>query len=136
MSIEEIKKRFVNEIKLRGYEDKYIDRNEEREILQIAIQLGVSIDAARTALAQVCDGQGYVLESVVLKQIKDQVEAAAGNDGRIDQTGVRPDLRQRRAGGRRQEERPAGQEDDRAGDGGHRQQQGQDAGGSATGTRR
>ena len=44
MSIDDIKKRFVNEIKLRAYDDKYIDKNEEREILQIAIQLGVSIE--------------------------------------------------------------------------------------------
>jgi hypothetical protein len=85
MSIDEIKKRFVNEIKLRAYDDKYIDKNEEREILQIAIQLGVSIDSARVALVQVCDDASYVMESTVLKLIKDQVEAAAGNDGKVDQ---------------------------------------------------
>jgi hypothetical protein len=85
MSLEEVKKRFVNEIKLRAYDDKYIDKNEEREILQIAIQFGVNIDSARGALVQVCDEHGYVVESVLLKQIKDQVEAAAGNDGRVDQ---------------------------------------------------
>jgi uncharacterized membrane protein YebE (DUF533 family) len=85
MSIDEIKKRFVNEIKLRAYDDKYIDKNEEREILQIAIQLGVSIDSARAALVQVCDENSFVMESQLLKQIKDQVEAAAGNDGKIDQ---------------------------------------------------
>ena len=85
MSIEEIKKRFVNEIKLRAYDDKYIDKNEEREILQIAIQLGVSIDSARMALIQVCDDNSYILESVILKSIKDQVETAAGNDGKVDQ---------------------------------------------------
>ncbi len=85
MSIEEIKKRFVNEIKLRAFDDKYIDKNEEREILQISIQLGVSIDSARGALVQVCDENGYIMESQLLKQVKDQVEAAAGNDGKIDQ---------------------------------------------------
>lgn len=85
MSMEEVKKRFVNEIKLRAYDDKYVDRNEEREILQIAIQLGVSIDSARTALAQVCDDSGYVLESSIVKMIRENVEAAAGNDGKIDQ---------------------------------------------------
>ena len=85
MSIEDIKKRFMNEIKLRAYDDKYIDKNEEREILQIAIQLGVSIDSARGALVQVCDEHSYVMESQILKQIKDQVEAAFGNDGKIDQ---------------------------------------------------
>jgi ABC-type Fe3+-hydroxamate transport system substrate-binding protein len=85
MSVEEIKKRFVNEIKLRAYDDKYIDKNEEREILQIAIQLGVSIDSARMALVQVCEDHNYVMESVLLKMIKEQVEAAFGNDGKIDQ---------------------------------------------------
>ena len=85
MSVEEIKKRFVNEIKLRAYDDKYIDKNEEREILQIAIQLGVNIDSARGALVQVCDEQGYIVESVILKMMKDQVETASGNDGKVDQ---------------------------------------------------
>lgn len=85
MSVDEIKKRFVSEIKLRAYDDKYIDKNEEREILQIAIQLGVNIDSARGALVQVCEDHSYVLESVVLKAVKDQVESAFGNDGKIDQ---------------------------------------------------
>jgi hypothetical protein len=85
MSIEEIKKRYVNEIKLRAYDDKYIDRNEEREILQIAIQMGVSIESARSALIQVCDEHSYIMESQIVKQIKDQVETAAGNDGKVDQ---------------------------------------------------
>jgi len=85
MSLEEVKKRFVNEIKLRAYDDKYVDKNEEREILQIAIQLGVSIDSARSALVQVCEDGGYILESGVIKTIKDNVEAAAGDDGKIDQ---------------------------------------------------
>jgi hypothetical protein len=85
MALEDIKKRFVDEIKLRAYDDKYIDKNEEREILQIAIQQGVGIDSARSALSQVCENQGYVMESNLLKTIKDQVETAAGNDGKVDQ---------------------------------------------------
>ena len=85
MALEDIKKRFVDEIKLRAYDDKYVDKNEEREILQIAIQQGVSIDSARSALQQVCEHQGYVLESSLVKTIKEQVETAAGNDGKVDQ---------------------------------------------------
>ena len=85
MSLDEIKKRFVNEIKLRAYDDKYVDRDEEREILQIAVQLGVGVDSARQALAQVCEQSHYVLESAVLKLIKTQIEAAMGDDGRVDQ---------------------------------------------------
>ncbi|HSQ58251.1 MAG TPA: hypothetical protein VLM40_21175 [Gemmata sp.] len=84
MSIDDIKKRFVNEIKLRGYDDRYIDKNEEREILQIAIQLGVTIDSARGALAQVCGENSYIMESQLLQQIKDQLEAATGDDRKVD----------------------------------------------------
>ena len=85
MSLDDVKRQFVEQVKLRAYDDKYIDKNEEREILQIAIQLGVSIESARMALVQVCEEHGYVVESQVLKMIKDQVESAFGNDGKIDQ---------------------------------------------------
>ena len=85
MSLEDLKKRFVDEIKLRAYDDKYVDRNEEREILQIAIQQGISIDSARQALAQVCDHNEYVLESGVIKLMKDGIDSAAGNDGKVDE---------------------------------------------------
>ena len=85
MSSEDIKKRFVDEIKLRAYDDKYVDKNEEREILQVAIQQGISIDSARSALQQVCEHQGYVLESTLLKLMKDQIEVASGNDGKVDE---------------------------------------------------
>ncbi|VTS08444.1 hypothetical protein [Tuwongella immobilis] len=85
MATEELKKRFKDEIKLRAYDDKYIDKNEEREILQIAIQQGISIDSARNALVQVCEMESFVLESALHKLIKEQVDAAAGNDGKIDQ---------------------------------------------------
>ena len=85
MSVEDIKKRFVNEIKLRAYDDKYIDKNEEREILQTALQAGVTVDSARAALAQVCEANSYVLESKVLNEIKDLIETFASNNGKIDE---------------------------------------------------
>lgn len=85
MNLDEIKKRFVEEVKLRAYDDKYIDRKEEREILQIALQNGISVDSARSALAQVCEAQDYVLESKVLTQLKDILDTSASNDGSIDE---------------------------------------------------
>lgn len=85
MTLDEVKKRFVEEVKLRAYDDKYIDKNEEREILQIALQAGITVDSARSALAQVCESNNYVLEATVLKQIKDLIDIQAGNDGKIDE---------------------------------------------------
>jgi hypothetical protein len=85
MDLDAVKKRFVEEVKLRAYDDKYIDKNEEREILQIAIQQGVSVDSARAALGQVCESNGYVVESKVLSEVKDLIETFAQNDGSIDE---------------------------------------------------
>ena len=125
MSVEDIKKRFVNEIKLRAYDDKYLDKNEEREILQIAIQLGVSIDSARGALVQVCDEHSYVLESQLIKQI----QGFGGSGGRQRRScrseRIRPDFPHGQEVGRRQEERSRRQEDDRHDHGRDRQQQGE-----------
>ena len=85
MPLEEIKRRFIDEIKLRAYDDEYIDRNEEREILQIAIQQGISVDSARLSLAHVCEHLGYVLESAVITTIKEEVQTAISNDGQMDE---------------------------------------------------
>ena len=82
LSLEDVKKRFVEEVKLRAYDDKYIDR---KEILQIALQNNISVDSARAALAQVCESQDYVLESKVLIQLKDILDTSASNDGSIDE---------------------------------------------------
>ncbi len=85
MNLDEVKRQFVEQVKLRAYDDKYIDKNEEREILQIALQHGVTVDSARAALAQVCESNGYVLESRVLSEIKDLIDTFASNDGKIDE---------------------------------------------------
>jgi len=85
MNLDEVKRRFIEEIKLRAYDDKYVDRNEEREILQFALQQGITIDSARSALAQVCEAQGYILERTVIERIKEDLAVYMGNDGRIDE---------------------------------------------------
>ena len=85
MTLDEVKRQFVEQVKLRAYDDKYIDKTEEREILQIALQQGVTVDSARSALAQVCEANGYVLESVALKAVKEMIDIQAGNDGKIDE---------------------------------------------------
>src|SRR5258708_23052335 len=84
MTLDEVKKRFVEEVKLRAYDDKYIDKNEEREILQIALQQGVTVYSAPAALAQECDTHGYVLESNAISNLKDLIETFASNTGKTD----------------------------------------------------
>ncbi len=85
MNLDEVKRQFVEQVKLRAYDDKYIDKDEEREILQLAIQQGVTVDSARSALAQVCESNGYVIESRVLNEVKDLIDTFASNDGKVDE---------------------------------------------------
>jgi len=85
MTLDEVKRQFVEQVKLRAYDDKYVDKGEEREILQLALQQGVTVDSARAALAQVCETNGYVLESSALKAVKELIDIQAGNDGKIDE---------------------------------------------------
>ena len=82
MTADDVKAKLLKEIHLRGYDDHYIDRNEEREILQIALQLGESYDAARADMTAVCAASGYVLESVVVRELGEKAKQA----GVIDRT--------------------------------------------------
>lgn len=77
MSPEELQSRYVAEIEKRGQDDRYIDGVEERELMQIAIQHGFSTDRARTVLADVCRERGYVIEAVVVRQIREKLLATA-----------------------------------------------------------
>jgi len=83
---EDIRTRFLNEIKLRAYDDRYVDGKEEKEILQLAISMNVDIDTARMALVQVCENNNFILESVILRDAKAQFQASMGNDGKIEES--------------------------------------------------
>jgi hypothetical protein len=85
MTLDAVKQRFEQEVKARGYRDQYIDENEEREIIQIAIQQGCTTDSAVATLAMVCERLSYVLESKVLDQVKDLLDTFASNDGKVDE---------------------------------------------------
>jgi len=84
MNIDELKQRFIEEVKLRAYDDKYIDKKEEKEILQEAIRLGVTVDSARSALLQVCEEVDYIIESELDAKAKEVLMQFALNDGYID----------------------------------------------------
>lgn len=69
--IEGIKQKFVEHVKLRGFDDKYIDKIEEKEILQQGIDMGLAVETARIALIQTCENLTYVLESELDKKTKE-----------------------------------------------------------------
>ncbi len=84
MDINEVRRRFVEEIRLRAYDDRFVDKAEEKEILQTAVSLGVSLESAREALAYVCEQEKYTLESGFEAKAKELLNQFAAGDGKVD----------------------------------------------------
>jgi hypothetical protein len=76
MSADDLQGLCVAQIRLRSYDERYIDENDEREILEIIGQQGAAPDSARNTLFEVCDRHNYVLESRVLADLKDRIATA------------------------------------------------------------
>jgi hypothetical protein len=97
-----IKERFVEAIRHRAVDDRYIDQNEEREIVQIALEVGMSRDAAHAELAQVCSENGYILETDIARVLRKRLDDVVGRDGMIHSRGFHTlfTVAQEMAGGR------------------------------------
>lgn len=71
---------FSERVKLRAYDDKYIDKIEERDILQQGLELGMTVDQARDALAAICLENGYIMESAVFRDLLQRLCKLAQRD--------------------------------------------------------
>ncbi|MCK5716151.1 MAG: hypothetical protein KAH77_01590 [Thiomargarita sp.] len=86
MAISElIRKRFIEFIMLRVYDDQYIDRQEEKEILEEGIKRGMGVDEGLSLIRQVAAEKGFVIERVAEESAKKILHQFAVNDGVIDQ---------------------------------------------------
>ncbi|CAK0762039.1 conserved hypothetical protein [Gammaproteobacteria bacterium] len=75
---------FVDYIKLQVYEDGYIDRAEERKLLERSIELGIGIDEGLSIMRNLSQQQGYVIEREVENQAKEVLGRFAVSGGVID----------------------------------------------------
>ncbi len=80
-----LRQRFNEEVKLRAYDDHYIDLKEEKEILQIGIQQGMTLAQSQDILRFVCRKEGYAVESVIEEQIDTLLTQFASSNGKIDE---------------------------------------------------
>ncbi len=86
MYLDEVKRQFVEQVKLRAYDDKYIDKNEEREILQIAMPAGRHRRFGPRRPGPGLRGPGLRPgEQGRCPTIKELIETFANNDGKIDE---------------------------------------------------
>ena len=72
-----IKNDLIEAIRLRGKSDSYIDRSEEREILQFALQKGLMLDQGHQVLLEVCKQSNYIMESHLLEDLLEQIKSFA-----------------------------------------------------------
>jgi hypothetical protein len=81
---EDVKNRFVEYIKLQGFDDQYIDRTEEKKILETAVKNGLSVEEGLSLLREVATQKGLVIERDVGEHAKEILARFAGNDGKVD----------------------------------------------------
>ena len=78
------RKKFIENVKLCAYDDKFIDVKEERKILQYGIESGLSLEQSQDLMIQAAEQFGYAVESVADKKAEEILLQFASNDGVID----------------------------------------------------
>jgi hypothetical protein len=81
---DEARKQFVNYIMLQVFDDQYIDRQEEKKILEEGVRNGLSIDEGLSIMRQVASEKGFALERDAEERAKEMLDTFASNDGKVD----------------------------------------------------
>lgn len=81
---EQIEKQFREYIALQAYDDKYIDRQEEKKILEVGVKNNISVEESLALIQKVASEKGLVLERDAEERAKEFLAQAAANDGKVD----------------------------------------------------
>ena len=76
--------KFIQRVKFRGYDDAYIDKDEEKAIYGEAINDGMDMDEAHSLLRQACARNQFALESNIRSTLEVVLDQFCVNDGKID----------------------------------------------------
>ncbi|MCK5720357.1 MAG: hypothetical protein KAH84_10480 [Thiomargarita sp.] len=79
---EHIKKQFMEFISLQAFDDQYIDREEEKRILEVGVKNGMSVDEGLILIRQVASEKNLVIERDAEERAKEALEQAA-SDGKV-----------------------------------------------------
>lgn len=85
MTIEKVRQDFQDRLDARPAGDRYLDRQWERNTLKEALAQGVTVDIARQALIELCQDQGFLLESTVLRDARHRLSLRAAANREIDE---------------------------------------------------
>ncbi|MDM8557973.1 hypothetical protein [Candidatus Parabeggiatoa sp. HSG14] len=81
---EEVRKAFADYIMLQAFDDQYIDRQEEKNILQEGVTKGIGVEEGLAIMRQVAQEKGLALERDAEERAKEMLERFATNDGKVD----------------------------------------------------
>ncbi len=76
---------FIEQIKLRSFDDAYVDRAEEQELMTQALSLGMGIAEAQTLLQAFCQERKLPLESAIERQVEKFLQHFVESEGSIRQ---------------------------------------------------
>jgi Flp pilus assembly CpaF family ATPase len=77
-------RRFADLVKLQGVGSRFIDREQERRLLEEGVtKFGLTLDEARGVLRSVAEDNGYVFESEAGRRVEQVVSRHAGKRGLI-----------------------------------------------------
>ncbi|HAI69137.1 MAG TPA: hypothetical protein DCM38_06840 [Gammaproteobacteria bacterium] len=80
---ESIRNQFIEFITLQGFDDQYIDRTEEKRILEVGVKNGMSVEESLSLIRQVASQKGVVVERDAEERTQTFLENAATNDGKV-----------------------------------------------------
>ncbi len=80
---EQIRKQFIEFITLQAFDDQYIDRQEEKRILEVGVKNDISVEESLSIIRQVASQKGLVVERDAEERAKEFLEKAA-QDGKVD----------------------------------------------------
>ncbi len=78
------KKQFVDYIMLQVFDDQYLDRTEEKKILEEGVRNGLSIEEGLSIIRQVALDKGIALERDAEDRAKEMLARFSANDGKVD----------------------------------------------------
>jgi hypothetical protein len=79
-----VRKNFIEYIMLHVYDDLYVDRQEEKKILEEGIKKGITVEEGLSIIRQVALEKNLVIEREAEDRAKELLQQFARNDGVID----------------------------------------------------
>jgi len=77
-----IRSQFVEFIALQGFDDQFIDKTEEKRIIEVGVKNGMTVEESLLLIRQVAKQKGLVIERDAEERAKEVLQKAA-NDGQI-----------------------------------------------------